>query len=195
MDVLVPKQRHIVLYFPGLGDSYDSSRQWALHIWRLWGVETRLVPLKWYAGGSFDDKLSLAKGMIEQALREDASVSLVGESAGASLVANVAGLYPDLHKIVTIAGVNSSHLSISPIIQRRSPSFDESAKRVSKAFLETDPQKIHTFYGFMDGSVPIAFSRVTGARSHRVLAIGHLLTIIVCLTILSPYIAKIIKHP
>lgn len=132
--------------------------------------------------------------MVEQALEEGAKVTLVGESAGASLVATIAGFYPDLHKIVTIAGVNSSRLSISPTIGRRSPSFRESAKRVSGAFLRVDPGRIHTFSGFMDGSVPLAFSRVTGAQSHRVPAIGHLLTIVVCLTILSPYIARIIKN-
>lgn len=190
----MPRRRHIVLYFPGLGDHYDSGRRWALKIWRLWGIDARLVPLRWYSGGSYDDKLKLAKEAIRSAFAEGAHVTLIGESAGASLVLNVASSFPDVHRIITIAGVNSSKLSISPVIQRRSPSFRDSAHQVSVSLAKLNPQVIHTFHGFIDGSVPADFSRIRNATSHRVPAIGHLLTIGICLTIFSPYIARIIKN-
>ncbi len=183
----------VVFYIPGLGDHYDSGRSFALKFWLIYGLKVKLLPVKWYNDGTYEQKLALVTTKAKEAIDKGYKVTLIGESAGASLAINAAAQLPDLHKIILIAGVNSSKLFISPHIQRRSPSFAQSAKLVTPSLKKINPDKIHAIRGLVDAVVSPRFNTIPGARSYMVWSIGHLMTIVVCLTVFSWRIATFIK--
>lgn len=185
--------KHLVFYVPGLGDHYDAGRSFALWFWRIYGFKVRLLPVKWYGGGTFEDKMSLVVSFAQEAQKQGYEVTLIGESAGASLALNAAARLPQLHKIILIAGVNSSKLSISPHIQRRSPSFVASTKAIGSSLTNVVPEKIHTVRALADGTVSPRFNDIPKAHKHVIWSVGHIPTILLCLTLLSPFIAKIIR--
>lgn len=182
------------MYVPGLGDHYDTGRSLALWFWRIYGLEVRLVPMRWDSKESYERKMKRVKDAIESAQKVGYSVSVIGESAGASMALNVAAVTPGLHRIITLAGVNSSDLPISPITQRRSPAFAESAAAISNSLKRIDASRVYTVRALSDKVVWTRYNDIPGARTHRVLSVGHLATIALCLTLYSPFIAALIRN-
>lgn len=185
--------KHAILYIPGLGDHYDGGRSFALWFWRMYGFKVQLVPVKWYGGGTYEEKLASVTRRAQDAITKGYLVTLIGESAGAGLAINAAAQLPDLHRIILVAGVNSSKLSISPRIQHRSPSFVASSRAITVSLAGVSPSKIHTVRALVDGTVSPRFNDIPGAHKHIIWSIGHIPTILLCLTLLSPLIAKIIR--
>jgi pimeloyl-ACP methyl ester carboxylesterase len=187
--------RRVALYIPGLGDHYDNGRAFLLKGWRLWGIEARLVPINWYGKGSYEDKLILVETALQTAKRQGYAVTLVGESAGASLALNAASKFPgDVEKVIVIAGVNSSKLPISPRYNALAPVFVESAGRVSQSVEAMDRTKIHTVRGLWDPVVSPRFNDIKSAQNHTIFSIGHFTTIALCLSVLSGFIVHLIKR-
>lgn len=185
--------KNFIVYIPGLGDHYDGGRSFALWFWRVYGFKVCLVPVKWYGGGTYEQKLNLVIARATDAINKGYKVTLIGESAGASLAINAAAQLPDINKIILIAGVNSSKLSISPHIQRRSPSFIASSQAITTSLTGVNVSKIHTVRALLDGTVSSRFNDIPGAHKHVVWSFGHIPTIFLCLTLLSPMIIAIIK--
>ncbi|HET6746768.1 MAG TPA: hypothetical protein VFH06_01530 [Candidatus Saccharimonadales bacterium] len=191
----MPHARHLVLYIPGLGDHYDNGRSLLLKGWRLWGVEARLVPIKWYEKGNYQNKRALVYAAVQEAKRQGYLITLIGESAGASLALNTASEFPQaIKKVIVIAGVNSSQLPISPHYTMLAPAFAESAGRVSQSVRIMDPAKIHTVRGLLDHVVSPRFNDIEGAKKHVIFSVGHFWTIVLCLTLLSGFIAHLVKQ-
>lgn len=187
--------KHYIIYIPGLGDHYDRGRLFALWFWRIFGVKTQLVPMRWNGTEGYDQKVARVKDTIAAAQKAGYVVSLVGESAGASMALNVAAMTPGLRRIVTLAGVNSSSMPISPFTQKRAPAFKISAGTITKSLQTLDTSRVHTIRALIDNVVSSSrYGTVTGAHNHRIFTFGHLATIGLCLTIFSPYIVSIIKN-
>jgi pimeloyl-ACP methyl ester carboxylesterase len=186
--------KRLALYIPGLGDHYDAGRSLALKGWKLWGVEARLLPIKWYDGGTYEQKLHLLVEALHEAIGQGYTVTLVGESAGASLALNAAAEVPDVARIVLIAGVNGSKLPISPHLQRRSPSFAESTRRIDTSLSRIDTRKIHTIRALADSVVSPRYNTISGATPHVFLSVGHITTIALCLSVFSFFVTRIIKQ-
>lgn len=187
-------RKKLALYIPGLGDHYDGGRSYALKFWRLFGLPAQLVPIKWYGGGTYEDKLQLVLGAAAKAHRDGYEIILIGESAGASLAINAAALLPNITKIVLLAGVNSSKLPIADYYKKRSPAFVISASAITGSLEQIDTKKIITIRAMIDRVVSPQFNSIEGARTYILPTIGHLTTILLCLTILSPLIIRFIKH-
>lgn len=184
--------KYYILYIPGLGN-YDRARASALKMWRVFGVSVQLVSVKWHDGRTYEEKLAEVQKEAEKAIKAGYKVVMIGESAGASLALNAAATLPKLHKIVLIAGVNSSRLPISPYTKKRSIAFAQSAAGIAKSLEKIDTVKIHTIRALHDAVVSPRFNDIPGAHRHVLPTIGHLATIILCLTILSPFVIRIIK--
>jgi pimeloyl-ACP methyl ester carboxylesterase len=190
---LYMKKPHFIIYIPGLGDRYRFLQVAALWFWAIWGVRVYFAPMHWYEEGTYQQRADQILRQIERLEQVGFAVSLVGSSAGASMALNVAAKAPNLHKVITIAGVNSSELSISPNIRQRSPVFDQSAQAASTSLEKVDPTRIHTIHGVIDNVVTPTYNDIPGASNHRIFTIGHIMTIAACLTILSPWVIRLIK--
>lgn len=197
MIMRVTLMKHAIIYIPGLGDHYDPFRATALRLWLLLGVKTQLLPMRWYNNESYEHKYQRASNAITDLTRRGYKVSLVGESAGASMAINLFARHPQLNSVVLIAGVNQATASVSPHTLRKAPAFGVSKLAIenSLARLSSDRlQHIHTVSGLIDHVVNVRYSYVHGARHHRVIAFGHLLTITLCLTLYSWYIVHLARQ-
>lgn len=151
--------------------------------------------MDWYGSDQdYHKKRTLVLRIFDRAVQDGYTVSLIGESAGASMALNVAALRPVFHRVITIAGLNDTNTDISPSIRKRSPSFLHSVRAIGAAMKELDTSRVHTIRGLADFTVYARHTRIDGAHNHIVLGIGHLVTIGLCLTLFAPYIVTIIKR-
>ena len=187
--------KHYVIYVPGLGDHHDGRRWLIGRGWQLFGVKMQLVPMQWDSGEAYQQKALRLKQAIVSAQQSGYTVSLIGESAGASIALNVAADTPGIHHIVTLAGVTSSDLPIWPVTKKRSPSFVVSASKINDSLKHLDTSRIHTVHALIDRIVSPRYNDIVGAHNHQLLSVGHIPTIVLCLTLFSPFIVSLIKKP
>ena len=186
--------KHYIIYIPGLGDHYDAGRSTALKFWRLFGVTTQLLPMQWNAGSTYEDKFKEVMAAIKRAQDAGYAVSLVGESAGASMALNAAVQASSLYSIVLLAGIASTSTPISSYIKARSPAFAASVAALSKTLAKIDTSNIHIVQALWDPTVPTRHNQINGAHAHTIWSIGHIPTIVLCITLLSPFIIMLAKR-
>ena len=189
--------RHYILYIPGLGDSYDGFRKFSIFFWRIFGVRTELIPMQWYDGKNYEDKLIRVERAIKRAQSKGYTVSLIGESAGGSMAMNVFAHDESLYRLISLCGVNSYKTPISPRIFQRGPAFKESVSILNDSqsiAIKTRVKRITVITALYDPTVPIKSNIVSGARRVTIWSIGHLTTIVLCLTIFSFVLVREVKR-
>lgn len=178
---------HIV-YIPGLGDGYGWFRSLALAPWRLWGVTTTHVKVNWYDGGSMESKLAGIRRAID-AVPAGRRVVLIGESAGATLALHTADRDSRVRRVITLCGVARPSTPVSGYLRRKAPALSHGVDSLSDTYT-TD---VHSVRAVVDGVVGKRYSVVAGATEHVVWSVGHVSTIVLCLTVLSPFMAHLAK--
>ena len=178
-----------ILYIPGLGDGYDGFRRSALRLWSLLGVKAELVSLTWYDGGSFDKKYALIQASIDTASKDNARIIVIGESAGASLALIAAERNAAVAHVMTLCGVTQPNTPIAQSLRRRAPALDEAVGRLSQHDQRPSLQRT-SLRAFIDSTVGKRYSIASGADERIVWSVGHLLTIVLCLTVFSPYMVR-----
>lgn len=187
------KLKHCVIYIPGLNDRADVARRYALKLWRLHGVKALLVPMRWYGNEPYSKKKIRILEAIDKVEKQGYTVSLIGESAGASIAINIAAEHPSLHALATIAGVASPNATVSPSIYARSPVFKESMQNLQTSLYQLQPNNIITFSAKRDSVVNKKYSVINGATNITLPTAGHFFTIMACLTFKKQYIITSIK--
>lgn len=175
----------MILYIPGLGDGYDFLRTKALHGWKKRQLSTELVPMRWYEGGSYQQTFDRSRQRIMHYQSEGYAVSLIGESAGGSMAINLFAANPTVHRLMTIAGVNSPAAPVAQYLRDKSPAFDGSLRALGISLTSlTDDQRsrIINVTARADPTVSPKHSQIAAAQHYTVPIIGHLTTIAYCLT-------------
>ncbi len=177
-----------ILYISGLGDSYDGFRNMCLKAWRILGVETRLVTSKWNNGERYEAKIRNVLNEISRAHGAGARIVLIGESAGATL-ALIAGQDRRVSRTITLCGVTDPNMPIAKKIRQRSPAFVEAVSALRSVKLEG----VVSVRGAVDLTVKKDYSVWPESQEKVVVGVGHLLTIILCLTVYSPWLIRVSK--
>lgn len=187
-----------IIYIPGLGDGYDGLRRFCLGFWRMYGVDVEFISSSWSNHESFDTKMQRLITAAQHAHRDGDSVVLLGESAGGSMALNVYASIPEtIHRVVTLCGKNTRPDNVSPVLYRRNESFRTSMHRVSDAVKQlttAQRQRITSIYPFYDPTVPINETFVPDCRRVRIWSVGHLISILVGLTIGSFVVVREAKR-
>lgn len=181
---------HIV-YVPGLGDGYHGLRSFALALWRVWGASVTPVKIDWFDGRDMDQKMSLVKAAIDT-VPASSRIVLIGESAGATLALHTSVVDKRVGRVITLCGVARPDTPVSAVLRRKIPALDQAVNTLPERF-DVD---IHSIRAAVDNVVRPRYSSVLGSKRHVVWSVGHLATIVLCLTILAPYmvhIAKVLK--
>lgn len=189
--------RHHVIYISGLGDLYDGPRRFFLKFWQMYGVKTELVAMQWTNDESYEDKFMRVKQAIETAQASGRRVSLVGESAGASMMFNVAADEPELYGIVSLCGVNTSKTPVATSILHKKPAFARAIKTLDDArekVMITKADHVTAITARRDQSVPVSTNQIVGAQHIKVFSVGHLTTIFLCLTVYNFIVVRAIKR-
>jgi pimeloyl-ACP methyl ester carboxylesterase len=189
--------KHYIFYLPGLGDNYDRYRQGALNAWRFFGVEAILLPMDWYTQGTYEERFQQARQRISEVLSQKHRVTLIGESAGASMAINLFAELSEVTNLVTVAGVNTTTTPVANRTLQRAPAFAGARQEVSRSLSRIASERmrrVHTLSAKSDHVVGSAYSRIKGAHNHTLWSVGHLFTIALCLTLLSGYIIHLVKR-
>ncbi|MDB5177642.1 MAG: hypothetical protein JWO61_25 [Candidatus Saccharibacteria bacterium] len=188
--------KHYIVYIPGLGDGYDGLRRFLLFFWRIFGVKVEHVPMKWYDTKSYEEKYKRVDAAIRNAQALGYTVSVIGESAGGSIAMNLFARNETLHRLISLCGVNSYRTPISPRIFQRSPAFKESVSMLNES--QTDALKrvkhITSVTARYDPTVPIKSNIIPGARHVTIWSVGHLTTILLCLSLFSFVLVREVRR-
>lgn len=179
-----------VIYIPGLGVGYDPFRNVCLKAWRFYGVSAELVPLEWTDGKPFTEKYQRVRRVIDQA--KDKRVVLIGESAGAVMALYAAVHHKNIAKVVTICGVTTETMILAPGLQRRAPALVTGIKELHR---RTNQVPVVSLRAFVDPVVARRYSVPRYADEHVVWSIGHLVTIMLCLTLYAPWVMGFVRKP
>ncbi len=176
-----------IIYIPGLGDRYDGFRRRAIKLWNLWGASAERVPITWYDGKDFEEKMQLIAAAINKAGNK--RIVLIGESAGGTLALHASLRHTNVARVITLCGVSQPKTPISNYLRRRAPALSEAADTLPATFTND----IHAVRAAVDGVVGKRWSRTNNAKVHVFWTFGHLPTIALCLTVLSPLMVAIAK--
>jgi pimeloyl-ACP methyl ester carboxylesterase len=179
-----------ILYIPGLGDHYDGFRKKAVAKWKLPGVRAELVSIVWYDGASFEEKMRRITTAIDRVAPKSDRIVLIGESAGGTLALHAAGIDLRVSKVITLCGVTRRNTPISNYLRRRAPALDTAVGTIPEE-LEVPVESIRAV---SDSVVGKRYSVAPNAKEHVLWSIGHFMTIMLCLTVLAPYVMRIAKR-
>ena len=174
------KQHHIV-YIPGLGDTKTRGQRLAVRLWRTYGVYGHCHPVIWNSAESFDKKLKDLLSEIDELLAKGYVVSLMGASAGASMALHAyAERKQDMIGVALVCGELAEAKTINASYFEGNPAFQTSMERLPKTLASLsfdDRQRIISIHPLYDETVPVADTRLDGARMRTVMSFGHATTI------------------
>jgi pimeloyl-ACP methyl ester carboxylesterase len=187
-----------IIYVPGLGDTYDRGRALALKTWKRRGVKVTFVPMKWRStSDNYIDKLQRVKDAIYESTAD--RIVLVGESAGGAIV-TVAGYqcHDKVSKVITIYGKNVKTHRVSPYLYRKNEAFKPAMLESDKTVDRMKPhhaKKHVVFYSPFDPTVRLIDTAIPGAEIKRLFTPGHLLSILLVLTVFQSIVIREAKRP
>jgi hypothetical protein len=202
------KQHHII-YVPGLRDTNPlliPFHKMAISVWRLLGFYPHIYYPRWEEKKSFKTKLDLLVKLVDKLTTDGHLVSLVGQSAGGSMVMNAFSLRKNsLVAAININGRLKAGLKVTPSLEyasKKSPSFKQSVilfemKNESTLTIK-DRQKLLTIRPLWDETVPKGTSEIKGANNRVFPLIEHMLTggvvTIICPKIFLNFIKKLERN-
>jgi pimeloyl-ACP methyl ester carboxylesterase len=174
---------HHIIFVPGLGDStwfYDWTT-------RNWPCKVYFFKASWYNNDSFEQKLAL---LLKEIDSHKEKVSLIGASAGASLVLNAYSKRKNkIHRVVNVCGRIRKGRNVFPSLTLaaiRSKSFKDSVFACEKNLLNIsakDKKKILTIRALFDEIVPSSTTPIQGATNLKILSAGHTISIYLALSL------------
>ena len=178
---------------PGLSDN-DVFNSLLIWWWKQQGFEMIIFQPKWKDNEDYQTKLNRLLNLIDEESKSN-SISLIGTSAGGSLVINAFNKRPDkINKVITVC----SRLKKGEEFGTKNyPSFGESVLESEKninQFLIKDKEKIMTIRSkFFDELVPNDTSIIDGSKNITVPIGGHLFSILSSLSWYSKPLREFIK--
>ena len=156
---------HHAIYVPGLGDHRSFGQDYAIQIWRLYGIIPHYLPLEWRQVTGIETKLDRLMNEVKKIKSAGHSVSLVGVSAGASAVLNAYATSDLIDHVVCISGkINNPH-TVGERTFKVNPDFRESLNALTNSLKSLNPEqrkKIMSIHCWRDQTVPIADTRISG---------------------------------
>jgi pimeloyl-ACP methyl ester carboxylesterase len=179
--------QHHVVYVPGLGDTAVRGQRLALRLWRTYGYYGHCHPVVWNNNESFDGKLEGVLKAVDELLTEGYTVSLMGASAGASMVLHAYALRKDkLAGVVLVCGELGEIKAIKPAYFEKNPAFKTSMERLPETLRQLTPEdrlRVMSIHPLFDETVPIKDTQLDGARMFTTISFGHAFTIGLTLTV------------
>lgn len=184
------KQRTHIIYTPGLGDRYDPLRRACLWLWRLYGVQVTMVPMRWTSDEKYADKRARVEKILTATTSE--RIILIGESAGGSMALSLyAAQLGTVAGAMTLCGKNTRSDNVSPYIYSRNPAFRESmlqAESSVKLLSKMQRTKFVSVVPLYDATVPVKQTLIPDCQKITLPVVGHLLSILAMLTVYAPLV-------
>lgn len=191
------RQQHVI-YVPGIGDAHARGQDKVFALWRLLGVVPHYHPVGWLGEEPFADKLDRLLAEIDRYHEQGDTVSLLGFSAGGSVVVNAFSARRDeVTAVVLISGWLKGPAGTSQQYFVKNPAFKQSLELLQQNLPRlnvADKQRLLTLNPFIDPVVPSKAGTIPGVRRWRTVAFGHVMSIVVGLTVYTPFIVRHLKR-
>jgi len=184
------KRKDYVIFIPGLGDN-KAALNWALRLWRCGGVQAEVYRFDWTntSAGVLLQKQSRFLDRIDELLARGFRVSLVGISAGGSVVLNAFRERQNMvHAVINICGrLRDGFPNAQPALQdfsNTAPVFHDSVVQIgaTTGCISAESRgKILTVRPFFDREVPVETVPFCGAQNTQIMSVCHGLSISVAL--------------
>lgn len=194
---------HTVLLVPGLGDRVPRH-QWLTKFWKKEGMEVIIHTAHWNnTNEPFQPKLNRLIRHIDQIAHKNKKLTLIGTSAGGSLVINAFTKRPSkIHRVISVCGRVRKGNHVFPSLELAAkgfPAFTESVIACEKELprlAKKDKEKIMTVRcSLVDVLVPMSCIQIEGATNMTVPIPFHILGIATALTVWRKKLIAFIQMP
>lgn len=189
--------KHTIIYVPGLGDSNLSGRRKLLSFWHFRNVRIEICSMDWTLAEPWQAKLDRLLEQIDKLVSERKTVSLIGESAGASaVIVALTRREAKLNRVILLCGKYQYPDRVAAYRYKLNPMFKdaltESHALVSN--LTADQKtKIINLHPIYDPVVPVAETKEPGFKDSTMPIIGHATSIVFANTIWSWRIVHFVR--
>jgi hypothetical protein len=177
-----------VIYVPGLGDKNLKGRRMLLNMWHFRNVSIEICSMRWSIDEPWDTKLERLLKRIEECKQQGDSVTLVGESAGASAVINALSKTDAVNGVVLLCGKSQYPDRVAQYRYNQNPTLRSALIHSNQAVGNlTGPQKqkVLNLYPIFDPVVPVQETKISGVRNAVMPIIGHATSIVFANTLWS----------
>jgi pimeloyl-ACP methyl ester carboxylesterase len=192
------RQRHHVIYVPGLLDDIYHAQSLVFWFWRFYGVHSHTHPMPWAGEEPFESKFQRLLDEIDKYADKGHKVSLVGASAGASAVINAyVERKAKIHRVVYICGKINGPETVSPKTYAENPAFETSMYLLQRSLSRlnnNDKQKFHSYYTPTDQTVPYKATIIPGVPETKLPNLCHGQAIFYSLTLGAPKLIRQLKY-
>lgn len=181
--------KHAIIYVTGLNDHNVTLQKIAVSSWRLFSVNPVLFQTNWADEKSFSEKLNRLTDMIDSLNAKGQNVSLIGASAGASMVI-AANTYRSkkVSGIVFICGKLRRPEAVGELYYTENPSFRDAMKQLNTNVAKLNDReraKIMSIAPLFDETVAKKDTYICGVKNVVVPTLFHVPSIALCISILS----------
>jgi len=190
---------HHVVYVPGLGDTkkgYDVI----IGSWKIYGVVPHVHRVNWMdREENFELKLNKLVSEVRKLLKRKNIVSLIGGSAGGSMVLNAFLEEPEINAVVDITGRLREGENVHPTLEEAalgSPAFKKSVivfESKEPRMTKEQREKVLTLAPIWDEAVPKGSVPLKGATNKILPSVEHNLTGFLGITLFAPIAIKFVK--
>lgn len=189
-----------LLIIPGLGDDVRYTKFLTRDWEEKYSIKPHIVAFGWSGESSeFPDRFKKMEKYVDDYIKENNNVSVLGISAGGSAVINLFSRRKDKlkHAVVVCGRLHDSN--VRKMWNHRAEDlgvFEESIKLCEKnleSLSDKDKERILTIRPFYDDIVPVRTMTIDGARNIRINSVQHMISIYLAMTLYSKTIANFLK--
>lgn len=191
------KNKHIVLYVPGLGDQRLNGRRLLTGLWHYRNLQIEVCAKEWRVNHTWDYKLRRLLDRIDTYYDQGYVVSLVGESAGATAVIQALKQRHDkINAVVLLCGKSQYPHRVATRLYNQNPALRDAMYGSSEAIATltaADRAKILNLHPLFDPIVPVWETKIPGVKNAIMPSIGHATSIVFGMSIWSPRLVYFIR--
>lgn len=182
-------KRLVIIYVPGLGDRNLSGRQRAFKLWHFRNVTAKVCEMGWSVDEPWPTKIARLNSLIQSTASKDISITLVGESAGASAVTQALVANSDLvDGVVLLCGKSQYPERLGDSFVSKNPALRNAVSASAAAITTLTPDqkaRMLNLHPIFDPIVPVAETKIPGVRESTMPMIGHITGIGFAITVWS----------
>lgn len=176
--------RRTTIYIPGIGDRRRGllwAQRLLLATWRLYGISPHVFVMDWASSASFETRFNELLTLIDRLHRDGRKVSLVGASAGASIVLlGLAERSAQVTGVATLCGQIATKEALAGPVTAANPRFKAALERWDgrePTLSASELQRVLTLRPKRDAVVPRSQEVLVGAVNHDMPIAGHMVGI------------------
>ena len=187
-----------LIIIPGLTDGISKLTSITKGWEEKHGISPHIIKFGWQGvDKDLNSRLKIIGENIDDILKEEKDVSLLGTSAGGSAVINL--FYPrrkKINKVINVCGRVSKVENIKPVFKNDMTLFKNSVikcEKIIKKLSVEDKEKILTIRPVYDEVVSTKDMIITGTTNKRIISAEHILSIKLAMTLYSKIIVDFLK--